>query len=149
MTIAGLARAAGEQAGTVPGLSEISLEEAREQLVSMGVTHIRTDTMRRVGRGADDGEVPGVDQLCGRCTTRFIVKPSGEAFPCHLALWLPVGNVRQQSLGEIMAGAQLAATRAALEQAFAARRQALACGPDTYCGPDQGCGPIDDGGCSP
>jgi MoaA/NifB/PqqE/SkfB family radical SAM enzyme len=124
--------------------------EAAAQLKRLGVTDARVDHVRGVGRGSA-GDEPTVESLCGQCARGSLaILPSGEAFPCVFARWaeMNVGDVRQQTLEEIAAGARLAATRRRLEAAFDTR--AGKCAPKTKperCAPP--CGPETNRPCIP
>ncbi|MGH3779147.1 MAG: SPASM domain-containing protein [Pseudonocardiaceae bacterium] len=48
---------------------------------------------------------PDVSQLCGHCAHgKVAIAPNGDVWPCVFSRWMPVGNVRHQSLAEIVAG---------------------------------------------
>lgn len=99
-------------------------EEARAELVNLGVSgdRIGLDFLRGVGRGVRGNNTPNVDQLCGNCARGVIaVSPSGEVWPCVFSRWLPVGNVLEQSVAEILAGEVIAETREELAAAFEER----------------------------
>ncbi|MGQ0775145.1 MAG: radical SAM/SPASM domain-containing protein [Pseudonocardiales bacterium] len=115
------------------------VEQARAELEALGVTDIGFDLLRQVGRGVRDQQ-PNVDQLCGRCADSVVaISPDGSVWPCVFARWLPVGNIRESPLHEIIDGTILATTRTQLQHDFAKRQ----CGPDKHqCGPDkQKCAP--------
>jgi MoaA/NifB/PqqE/SkfB family radical SAM enzyme len=77
------------------------VEQARAELMALGVESIGVDRLRQVGRGLGD-ETQSVDQLCGKCADGVLaVSPTGEVWPCVFARWLRIGNVRQQSLKDI------------------------------------------------
>lgn len=83
------------------------VEQAVSELKALGVTNIGIDNLRQVGRGVRDGK-PGVDQLCGGCARgKVAVASSGEIWPCVFARWMPLGNVRTASLGEIVTAARI------------------------------------------
>jgi pyruvate-formate lyase-activating enzyme len=55
--------------------------QARAELESIGVTRVRTDKVRALGRAASLG-VPDVSQLCGKCRSRDCCDPSlGRCVP--------------------------------------------------------------------
>jgi len=110
--------------------------QARAELEAAGVTRIKIDRLRRVGRGGGT-PAPGVSELCGNCGRGVAaVLPSGDVCPCVFARWMTVGNVRRTPLAEILSGQAMAAAVAAIP------RRSRACGPDA-------CSPSDPGGCSP
>jgi MoaA/NifB/PqqE/SkfB family radical SAM enzyme len=115
-------------------------DQARRELAALGIADVTVDRMRQVGRGVRD-RGPGVAQLCGGCADgKAAVAPDGTVWPCVFSRWLPVGNVLHQSLGDIVGGPGMAATRAALREEFGPTR--VPCVPD-MCDPQ--CGPS----CSP
>lgn len=125
--------------GVVDTVDGQRVQEAVADLAGLGVTDVGHDRLRQVGRGVREAE-PGVDQLCGNCANGVLaVSPSGEVWPCVFSRWLPVGNVRDTSLSEIVFGSQLGEVREHLDGRFAT---AGICVPemcDPQCGPR--CGP--------
>jgi MoaA/NifB/PqqE/SkfB family radical SAM enzyme len=98
---------------------------AVQQLEHLGITRLDVDHVRQVGHGRRDRPA-STEDLCGWCATgKLAILPSGDAHPCVFSRWdsMRVGNVRHQSLEEIIAGQTLAAARALLESEFAARQQ--------------------------
>ncbi len=101
---------------------------AGAEMTAMGVTDIRVDRLREIGRGAHTHRA-GADQLCGRCADgRLAILPTGEVTPCVLARWLVVGSVRTAKLPEIYAASAL--NRAELRVSFVS--------PAGRCSPDDG-----------
>ncbi|MGW0819952.1 radical SAM protein [Streptomyces sp. NPDC002845] len=91
------------RAGIVAVLPGQHAAEAREELLSMGVTQINTDRVRAVGRAALPGRTPTVDELCGNCGRgRAAVLPNGNLSGCVLSRFLPTGNVRERRLADIL-----------------------------------------------
>lgn len=114
------------------------VEQARAELASLGVAHIRVDYLRGIGRGLAPGGTPeDATQLCGRCgDQRVAVSPNGDVTPCVMSRWMVSGNVRHQTITEITAGATWAKW---MSQVPAQRR---------VCAPE--CNPAYDGGdCAP
>ncbi len=133
--------------------------QARQLLREIGVENIGYDDLRQVGRGVRDQE-QSVEQLCGNCVTGVLaVSPSGEVWPCVFSRWLPVGNVRQQSLADVLASQAMAETRVALTEAFSklglsraphgkelqgstpVRACSPNCSPSGSCSPNTSCSP--------
>lgn len=134
-------------------------EQAVIELTELGVTEVGTDRLREVGRGIRAGGA-GTAQLCGQCASNVLaISPSGEVWPCVFSRWLPVGNVKTSSLGDIVAGTALRDVRAQLTEDFAKRAaSAQPCVPnmcDPQCGPSCGpacrpqCWPTGTGPCTP
>ncbi|MGW6455044.1 radical SAM/SPASM domain-containing protein [Streptomyces sp. NPDC055078] len=96
--------------GIVDVLDGQRVAEARSELVGMGVTDIRTDRVRAIGRGASPGQSPTLKEMCGHCTRgRAAVLPTGELAGCVLSRDFPVGNVRERRLAELLGGKEWAA----------------------------------------
>jgi len=80
------------------------VEHARAELAALGVTEFGVDRLRQVGRGVRDLQ-PDVAQLCGHCARgKIAIATNGDVWPCVFSRWMPVGNVRHQSLAEIVIG---------------------------------------------
>lgn len=118
--------------------------EAVADLRQLGTYEVGADRMRAFGR-ASQGARPAISDLCGHCSHgKAAVGPTGEVWPCVLSRFLPVGNVREQGLAEIWAGARLAETRAAITDVHGKGAGADACTPPQFlpmCGPCAPCVP--------
>lgn len=128
------------------------VQEAVSQLRGLGVDgEVRVDRLRQVGRGVRD-RGPELDELCGQCGDgRVAIAPDGSVWPCVFSRWLPVGNVREESLANILTGQRMMRTASALATEFA-RRPLNPCVPnmcDPQCGPScsPACRPA--GNCTP
>lgn len=136
---------------------------AQRELIGLGVQTIGTDRLRQVGRGVRDGQ-PDTSQLCGRCASGVIaISPDGAVWPCVFSRWLPIGNVLETELTDILDGPEAHRIRSGLQLEFAARRATRSgdddegegglcdpqCGPS--CGPacNPSCWPTGAGPCSP
>jgi MoaA/NifB/PqqE/SkfB family radical SAM enzyme len=131
------------------------VDEARIELAALGIAgEVRVDSLRQIGRGVRE-QRPDVEQLCGQCASgKVAISPNGEVWPCVFARWLPVGNVRRDTLADILGGATMAATTATLTRHFdALPRAAKPC--DPQCGPNcspacnPSCWPTGSGPCGP
>lgn len=129
------------RAGIVDVLPGQHVAEARQELLSMGVTQIQTDHVRAVGRAALPGQVPTVDELCGNCGRgRAAVLPNGDLSGCVLSRFLLTGNVRERRLADILGSPEWAGTIAGIPP-----RSRSACTPD-----DSGdCDPANTEACNP
>jgi MoaA/NifB/PqqE/SkfB family radical SAM enzyme len=97
-------------------------------LHSIGVTNVRVDRVRSVGRG---GPANDVAQLCGRCGNGIAsINSNGDVTPCVFSRWLSVGNVRETPLGDILAGRAMVEAVATIPA-----QHGNACDPDTECSP--------------
>ncbi|MFF2374863.1 radical SAM protein [Streptomyces xiamenensis] len=129
--------------------------QARQELESLGVTEIGVDRLRQVGRGIRS-TTPSVAQLCGNCAQGVAaISPEGWVWPCVFARWLPVGNVRTESVSAILSGSAMSTTADELAARFAAQRPCVpqmcnpqcgpscspACAPQSNCRPTQTCAP--------
>lgn len=131
---------------------------ANDELVRLGVPSIGRDRLRQVGRGIRDaGE--SVTQLCGQCGQGVAaIGPDGSVWPCVFSRWLPVGNVLNTALSDILAGREANRVQAELRAEFDQRIVTMPCVPnmcDPQCGPScspacrpaGNCRPV--GACSP
>lgn len=126
---------------------------AQAELVELGVPEVGYDRLRQVGRGVRDVG-PSVEQLCGRCGNGVAaVSPDGAVWPCVFSRWLPVGNVLERELGEILDGPVAERVRTELNTEFAKRSTVEGkcnpkCAPSgSPCYPD--CNPACQPTCSP
>ncbi|WP_353938339.1 SPASM domain-containing protein [Streptomyces ficellus] len=92
------------------------IAEAEAELRALGITEIRIDRARGVGRAAaGSATIPSVSELCGRCFHhRLAVSPDGEVYGCILSRFLPTGNVRTEGLTAIVSSDRWAKARAAI-----------------------------------
>ena len=77
---------------------------AAAELKAMGVTNIRTDRVRGIGRGAEEGQGQDPAELCGHCTRgRAAVMPNGDVGGCVMSGGMMVaGNVLKAPLAAIV-----------------------------------------------
>lgn len=107
--------------------------QAHQELIDLGVTDIGTDRLRQVGRGVRDKE-RDVSQLCGACARgKVAVATNGDVWPCVFARWMPMGNVRESSLLDIVTDAALTQAQAVIGEPFRAGK----CEPQSRCGPSK------------
>ncbi|MFI1824846.1 SPASM domain-containing protein [Streptomyces sp. NPDC020412] len=134
--------------GIVDVLPDQRVDAARAELQQLGVTHINTDWVRAVGRGALPGQSPTVDDLCGRCTRgRAAVLPNGDLAGCVLARNFPAGNVLTSRLRDLFNGASWAELSASIPPR---RSGGNPCNPD--CNPSKDgsdCAPAEQEACDP
>lgn len=135
------------------------LEQATAELRSLGVTSIRTDRVRGIGRGAGAGDAHDISELCGHCTKgRAAVLPDGSVAGCVMSGgMMNAGDVRTEPLASIIGNdiwRQFAASVPGI-QATDCNPDVDGCNPDINCGPDDrltvtACGPDSDGSdCAP
>ncbi|WP_433181664.1 radical SAM protein [Actinoallomurus sp. CA-150999] len=130
--------------------------QAEAMLADLGVTDIGYDDLRQIGRGVRD-RPQGVDQLCGACTSGNVaVGPDGTVWPCVMARWLPIGNVNDSTLSDIVVGPQTASVTEYLNAHFEPIEAPCTpkmcnpqCGPSCSpaCNPQNNCRPK--GNCAP
>lgn len=89
------------------------LRKTKKFLRRLGVDEIGTDRVRGVGRG--EPFVPRArpeHELCGQCWSgKLCIDANGDAHPCVFSRFATVGNVLEEGLGTIVAGARLRAFR--------------------------------------
>ncbi|GAB2839117.1 radical SAM/SPASM domain-containing protein [Lentzea nigeriaca] len=74
---------------------------ARDELSRLGVSHVGSDRLRGVGRGAASS--PSPDELCGRCGHGAVaISATGEVWPCVFARWISLGNILDTDLSVIL-----------------------------------------------
>jgi len=130
--------------------------QARTELTELGVDEVRVDRLRQVGRGVRD-QHPDPAQLCGHCGhDKIAISADGSVWPCVFSRWLPVGNVRQQALAEIVRGPRMSTTVTALDRHFGSRREPgehdlcdPLCGPNCSPACNPSCWPTGAGPCGP
>ncbi|MBV9012708.1 MAG: radical SAM protein [Pseudonocardiales bacterium] len=128
--------------GLINVLDEQRVEQARQQLETLGVTNFSTDRLRQVGRGVGD-QRPDSSQLCGGCArAKVAVASNGDVWPCVFARWMPMGNVQATPLRDIVTVSEMEAARAKLS---APRPSTAKCAPETpKCSPETQCQPAND-----
>lgn len=90
--------------GLVEVLDGQNIDGALALLDALGVTNRTLDRVRPVGRAAERGHLPSIDDLCGRCGRgRAAIDTDGRLMPCVLGRHLSAGNVRDTPLGELLA----------------------------------------------
>jgi sulfatase maturation enzyme AslB (radical SAM superfamily) len=82
------------------------IEEAMAELRALGVSSIRTDRLRGIGRGAAQGNGQGTAELCGNCTHgQAAVMPNGDVAGCVMSgAMMTAGNVLATPLAAIIGG---------------------------------------------
>jgi MoaA/NifB/PqqE/SkfB family radical SAM enzyme len=123
------------RAGVVQVTDGQRVQQARADLVDLGVPGVGFDRMRGLGRGVRD-EQAGASQLCGACGDgRLAISRDGEVTVCAMAGFSrSLGNVRTTPLGELAA---------ALPDA---RAELVAQGMPDHRAPGAGCNPNSGGG---
>lgn len=146
--IEALRRSIPLRVGIVDVHDDQRVDQARAELSSLGVMEIGYDRLRQVGRGIRTQQA-NVNQLCGNCASGVLaVSPQGAVWPCVFSRWLPVGNVRNQSLAEIVTGDQCQGVRNELAEHF--EQVPIAKCEPKWCDPyDAGCHPECNPSCSP
>jgi MoaA/NifB/PqqE/SkfB family radical SAM enzyme len=110
-------------------------------LRDLGVTHVKRDRVRGVGRASEEC---AMGELCGGCADNVLaIGPDGIVAPCVMSRPWQVGSILERPLGEILRSDALRDTRAAI--ALATRQADVtmhsSCGPnDPNCYPN--CSPM-------
>ncbi|ORT60100.1 radical SAM protein [Streptomyces sp. CB03238] len=121
-------------------------DPARNALERLGVRQQKVAPVQALGRAAA-GCAPSLSDLCGQCAGHLLaVDPRGRAFPCVMARWLPVGDVRGGSLAAIVRDGRLTDVRRRIHEAFDPRVTGrppvvLHHGCEGNSGGQDGCGP--------
>ncbi|MGW9170175.1 radical SAM protein [Streptomyces decoyicus] len=129
--------------GVVTVNAEQRVNEAAEDLATLGVQEVGGDRTRAFGRGSK-GANPTVEDLCGHCAMgQCAIGPDGNVWPCVLGRFIRLGNVLETPLAEIWEGTLTVEARAEIAAA-SGLRPAEACTPPQFlpsCGPCQPCVP--------
>jgi MoaA/NifB/PqqE/SkfB family radical SAM enzyme len=127
--------------GIVEVLDGQRVAQAQDELRRLGVTSIKVDRVRKVGRAADpDTAIPSTSELCGNCFRhRVSVGPDGKVSGCILSRFLVAGNVREQRLATILSSGRWQQLSDAVPMPRAA------CGPDD----SSDCDPANTEACDP
>ncbi|WCB95400.1 PqqA peptide cyclase [Baekduia alba] len=135
------------RAGAIRLANDQRIEHGVNQLHTLGVSQVGVDDLRGVGRGAIGAE-PDLSALCGQCANgRVAILPDGSVSPCVFSRWdqMHVGNVRRQSLTDIVAGTPLTTIRQELQNHFNTSTAPVGvCDPNGACRPNTpppGCRP--------
>lgn len=147
------------RAGLVDLADGQRIAQATDELRRLGVTKIRTDRLRGIGRGAGaGGDTHQIAELCGHCARgRAAVLPNGDVAGCVMSgEMLTAGNVRTTPLAEIVTGPAWRDLAAMIPQPRGVAHDG--CVPDSCtpqedsCEPSPGVEPVDvlmTGGCTP
>jgi MoaA/NifB/PqqE/SkfB family radical SAM enzyme len=136
------------RAGIIGMLDDQNVQAATAELEALGVVEVGVDHLRQVGRGVRDRDAT-VAELCGNCGDGVLaIGPDGAIWPCVFTRWMPVGNVQDSSIAEVLAGQALAQRTAELQDAFGA--QPSGCNPNCNptCAPHR-CEPTCAPSCTP
>lgn len=132
-------------------------EEACEQLRSIGVTDVKIDSLRGVGRGSSERPAC-VEELCGACSGgNLAITSDGTVFPCVFARWLNAGNVSSSALTQVLATGRLENIKSELAESFSKRSNKsdkcdpVPCTPGKSTPKKEMCDPVDPhcGPCTP
>jgi hypothetical protein len=106
---------------------------------ALGVARVSVHRLQGLGRAAREGNPGDPGELCGNCgDDRAAIMPDGQLTPCVMGRWLDSGNVRDASLGALLAGE---AWRQAMSQVPAQRHGCTPASDGESCPPDQECAP--------
>ena len=118
-------------------------QRTKDFLEELGIESIGVDKVRGFGRGSREADDHRMQSLCGRCAEGVLcVGPDGVVSPCIMSRQWSVGNIHEESFENIVSGARLGTTRAAIRAAVTSMPP---CVPDALCGPRQ-CAPTE---CNP
>jgi MoaA/NifB/PqqE/SkfB family radical SAM enzyme len=128
--------------GLIGVLNGQRVEQARQQLETLGVINFSADRLRQVGRGVRD-QRPDSLQLCGGCARgKVAVAGNGDVWPCVFARWMPMGNVQATPLREIVTVSKMEAAQAKVSAPWSSTEK---CAPETpKCSPETQCQPAND-----
>ncbi|MFF3359089.1 radical SAM protein [Streptomyces sp. NPDC002917] len=119
-------------------------EQARAEMLALGVHEVHVGRVRAVGNAAG-AAIPSASSLCGRCgDKKAAVLPDGGVSVCEIGRFLTAGSVKSASLASVLASDRWAQATASIPRPAGA----APCDPD--CSPnDDTCQPSSGGTCSP
>jgi MoaA/NifB/PqqE/SkfB family radical SAM enzyme len=118
--------------GIVDVLDGQRVDQARAELVALGIKDVHLDRVRGVGNAAKGTGLPSTSELCGRCATGIAaVLSDGTVTPCVLGRFLPAGQVQDAPLERVFNSPRWQRVAASIPA-----------GRHDPCAPD--CGPNDD-----
>jgi MoaA/NifB/PqqE/SkfB family radical SAM enzyme len=94
--------------------NEAHLKQTKKFLRHLGVNLIGIDQVRGIGRGQRflTHTAAPRDELCGQCWNgKLCIDSNGDAHPCVFSRFVSVGNVLDNGIGAIVAGARLRSFR--------------------------------------
>lgn len=130
------------RAGIIGMIDDQNVQAATAELEALGVVDVGVDHLRQVGRGIRDRDAT-VAELCGNCGDGVLaIGPDGAVWPCVFTRWMPVGNVQDATLADILRGPAHSSATQELRAEFERRTapHAWGCGPD--CQPNSKCNPM-------
>ncbi|MFW6691597.1 radical SAM protein [Streptomyces sp. MAR4 CNX-425] len=131
------------RAGVIGVHTSQRVQNAADDLRTLGVTQVTTDRTRSLGRAGRAGGQT-VDALCGQCAhEQCAIGPDGYVWPCAMGRFLYAGNVLHTPLADIWHGARMAEVAAAIRDVHGPPG-AQSCTPPQclpWCGPCQPCAP--------
>jgi|SRR5665213_336427 len=115
-------------------------------LRQLGIENVGVDRLRPFGRGSA-GKSP-MSSLCGTCAGGVIcVAADGTVSPCIMSKAWAVGNILERDFDDVMNGAQLRRTRAAIADATVVQNEVPQAGAVRMCNPT--CSPCTPGSSCP
>src|SRR5581483_5048549 len=123
----------------------VSIDATRKFFEELGVSEIRIDRKRRIGRGSNSkGVSSGFDELCGDCWKgKLCVSPTGDIYPCVFSRSRIVGTAAE-GVRAAIEGPRLFGFRSTLRAWL--QSSAVNCAPvrqQPPCNPDlQRCAPV-------
>lgn len=110
-----------------------------EFLRGLGISDIKVDNVRRVGRPAKSLMTPkeaAVGELCGRCVDGSVcVDPQGVVTPCIMARAWRMGSVRDVPVDSLLGSSEWNELREALSSRDSTGIVVAGCSPEDTCGP--------------
>lgn len=121
------------------------VEEARTEMLNLGVRNVSIGRRRAVGNAAPTSAIPSTSELCGRCADgKAAILPDGRVAVCEIGRFLSVGDVKHGSLAAVLGSPQWAQLAASVPSPSSS----APCGPD--CSPnDDTCEPSGNDTCDP
>lgn len=127
------------------GLKATSYKQTLSFARRLGLPNLGLDAVRRLGRAnAEENLDSMLNELCGACAINTLaVSSKAEVYPCALSRFLPIGNIRNTGIKELLQSQELAVARRKIESSGISAKGGCiptGSGPDPD-PPHQGCVP--------
>jgi radical SAM protein with 4Fe4S-binding SPASM domain len=131
----------------IKGLNDDRLCETRQYLEVHGVSNIKVDDARAIGRsGTENLDRDGIlPELCGRCADGSVcIDPDGNVSPCIMSRVWKLGTVRESTIDAMLGSRSWNEFARLLGAVQASRSKGPGCSPEDNCNPGA-CHPQIDG----
>ena len=123
---------------SIKGVNDDRLDETQRYLKSFGVSNLKIDNVRAIGRSANGEQNRNeiVQELCGRCADGSVcIDPDGNVSPCIMSRVWKLGTIRESTIDKMLASRSWKDFAALLGEAQANNKRKMGCSPEDECNP--------------